>query len=72
MNTVTGKETVNLTLTVDQVSFIIAGLRDNAITQGKELSVNGHPDDLEMELVCIRENVELANLLEKTMLEQVP
>jgi hypothetical protein len=71
MSTVTGHEVIELRLTLDQVTFIVSGLRDCAAALMQPID-DAANDEEEKDLRAIRlQNLHLANELEATYVQQL-
>lgn len=67
---VTGFEKIKVEMSLDDVTFVIAGLRDNATSAEKRLAtaVGG---DVHMELDLVRANQRIASMLEAAYANQL-
>lgn len=68
---ITGKEAVVLNLTVDEVSFIVSGLRDVAAVARARIQLTRDQDLIDLDTAVERDNLFLADALECIMLHQI-
>jgi hypothetical protein len=64
-----GSREINLDLTVDEITFIVTGLRDLAAGARKRIQMG--TDEVELEEDLERENLRLADSLEATYVAQL-